>query len=205
MSKKIKNLVYTCVFILLFVGAAYSGWYLAKSAPTVLRDEPADAQAVMLGADATVRTNYIYRYSGHTHSDTRSVLREEVSMTREEFAQEHPNFVLEHFDANSAVLVHRMDGYCPEHYILKISGDELVLYRPVNFTAELAAVLTFELPENLEHEEALIVGKVFASEQEARQYILEAQLQAAQPTQSPKPTQTPIISSQVPDLGAVDS
>ncbi len=173
MKKGLKRLVYSSIFVILCTSAAFGGWYLAKGAPTVQKEEQVSASGKMLSAHAEITTTYIYRFCGHSQSETREVSREEVSMNEDEFSDSNPGFVLEHFDEDTAVLVHRIDGYCSKHYILKLEENSLVLYRPQDKTGELTKIQSYTSPTDIEDKEALQVGKVFASYAEATAYITE--------------------------------
>ncbi len=171
MSKRIKNLFFTSLYLVLLAGSAFTGWYLAGSAPNVSREEEATASQDMLGTEAVITKTYIYRFCGHSTSESATVSREEVSMTKQELEAANPGFVAEHFEKSEAVLVRRIDGYCPLHYILRLETDALVLYRPEEYTGELIEVESNIIPTNLTDRDALEIGKVFASYNEARDYI----------------------------------
>lgn len=108
---------------------------------TVSPQETQGVQNVMtsadtLSADCVVEMQCTYEKCGHVK--TYGIESSEVEgFTKDQLAVQYPECEVTEFGPLGATLTCSVDGYCPDHYVLKRSGDKLCIYQPQDRTGEL--------------------------------------------------------------------
>ena len=94
------------------------------------------AQGDTLSTDCKVEMQCTYQKCEHVK--TYEIESSEVEgFTRDQLAVQYPECEITEFGPLGATLTCSVDGYCPDHYVLKRSGDKLCIYQPQDRTGEL--------------------------------------------------------------------
>lgn len=83
-------------------------------------------EAVVAG-DAEI--DWIVRFSQCGHESAVDPPGSIAGMTRKEIAAAYPGYTVEIFDTEYVRMAKSVDGYCPEHYILTMGDEALVISR----------------------------------------------------------------------------
>lgn len=129
----------------LFLMGALFGAYILMEFPlasdppddrTALEEpEPTPEPAVGAGASRETtlandaKIEWFARFTACDHELKLDPPGNAVGMTRKKLEEAYPEYVLEMFDAKYARLAKTIDGCCPEHFMLKLGENSLIITR----------------------------------------------------------------------------
>jgi len=73
----------------------------------------------------------MYKLCGHNSITYRSAMAEEVGLSREQIESVHSSWAIKEFSPSIVWLYGEVDGYCPNHYIIKEKDGCIAIYRPL--------------------------------------------------------------------------
>ena len=87
-----------------------------------------------------------YTRCQHTITEEMAMDTRDIGKTGEELSLAFPAWRLVRFTPERVVFAVEVDGYCPDHYIIREEGGYLVVYRPEKETGELTPVEETNIP-----------------------------------------------------------
>ena len=110
----------------------------------------------------------------HVYVDSFYATKEMYGLSLTEFIKRFPETKVLDFGEDSIVIENTFDCYCPDHYILKMNGSLLSVYKTKAGTDEQyiyqeTNVKTYDIDR--EELSALRVGKLFSNMQEVNEYL----------------------------------
>ncbi len=152
-----KILIFSSIMILLFL-AGFSYGYFTHIADKQLPDDSANSLESDQGLEeldesmeaalevSKTEGNWIltlertYTICKHTITDEMPMGTRYVGKTSEELSLAYPLWQLVEFTPEKVMFTVDIDGYCPEHYVIKEEDGYLVVYRPEKETGALYPV-----------------------------------------------------------------
>ncbi|MCE5236348.1 MAG: hypothetical protein ABFC62_04095 [Clostridiaceae bacterium] len=137
------GLTVLCMLLLgLFSGMLIGPRQNAAPAPTLAAetDDAAGVLSVLPSTRVYFRTRFLA--CGH---EVLAVGNESMAgKTRAEAEKAYPDWTLAAFSADEVVFEKELPGYCPAHYVLKLEGGELGLYRADETTYEQKRLMVLD-------------------------------------------------------------
>jgi hypothetical protein len=175
------RLVFWIVFILMAASGGFLGYYFAAGEPTVFSEQylkdavlAAANTDVVLADDAKIEIEYTYLMCGHREKVYLNGDMRFTGKTAEEIKTEWPNTVIRDFSEHKAVLQMDVDDYCPQHYIVKIEGGKVCIFKTSRDTGQSELYLDLKLDTSAVRSEELprlMDGVVFESTNEVNDYL----------------------------------
>ena len=108
-------------------------------------DNTSEAEALLsveISPSASVEWNTLCKKCGHTYSyfSNEGV----IGLSRSEFEYRYPEWSIESFSRENVILKRSIDGYCPDHHIVFLEGDRIVVYSVVEPELNLEKLLDFD-------------------------------------------------------------
>lgn len=125
--------------------------------------------------DSVLVFERFYIQCQHTIVDEMAMNASNVGKTGEDLSLSFPAWELVEFSPEKAVFTADIDGYCPNHYIIKEEGGYLVVYRPIKETGELYPVEDTNIPYDwldAELQQQVAVGLVVDTLEDV-EYLME--------------------------------
>lgn len=69
-----------------------------------------------------------YKECGHSTVQYSEIPKEMINLTKEELEREYREWKIEKFSSNDVILAKNIDGYCDEHFVLKLGEDNIEVY-----------------------------------------------------------------------------
>lgn len=133
-----KRIAYVLTTICMLLFGLFSGMLIgpkeaAEQAPT---HDPAGEMTGVLSVLPAARVEFHVSFESCGHEVI--VLGNEslAGKTREEAEKAYPGWTLETFSGDEVVFTKTSKGYCPKHYVLRLAGGELGVYRTDETTYE---------------------------------------------------------------------
>lgn len=95
-----------------------------------------------ISPSAAVEWRTLCKKCGHTYAYTDA--SEVIGLTREEIHRRFPEWQIDSFSREYAALSRSIDGYCPEHFILRLRKEKLWLYKASEPDLSEARLFTFD-------------------------------------------------------------
>ena len=70
-----------------------------------------------------------YKECGHSEFQYSELPKEFINMTKDDISKLYSNWNVEEFSSKNLVLSQDIEGYCDEHYVLKIGDDNIEVYK----------------------------------------------------------------------------
>lgn len=164
------------IFLPVMIIAAAAGYFLARNAPTILKEDDAE-KAATAGEYVVLSAKYemTYRYTmcGHEIAEAGDIASI-VGLTKNELSQKLDGFVIQSFSADRIKVQKTLNCYCPKHYLLKIEGGELALLQNKEKTDQYVCIWkknTVGIKDS--DKKILTAGKVFSNREEAEKFARE--------------------------------
>lgn len=80
------------------------------------------------------KTTFIFEriyMCGHNLVSYRAATPQEVGLSREQVEDMYSSWDIKEFSASIVWLCERVDGYCPNHYVIKDNDGRIAIYRPL--------------------------------------------------------------------------
>jgi hypothetical protein len=159
------------LLIIAFSGLA--GFLIAEGEPRIVAEKEEEEHAVQAGADNDRITNdtvitWDYEYDmckHHVYVDAEPD-PEMIGLSFSQLQDVYPNVHILSFTAEEVVLKKSFNCYCPEHYMLKKSGDKLAVYRTAAGSDKQDMYINIDIDfKALEEDDqqALEAGRVFSN------------------------------------------
>lgn len=151
-----KGIVLTIIFLLIFIVAIFTGYYIykiitveesdlldqQKVAATEITDEcveeyeeyiqnetiSASSSDEKVTPNTTLLLKKKYSKCGHISKEYVELPQDIVNMSKEEVTGEYPDWEIESFSSTEITLYKEKDGYCNEHYILRQKEGKVVVF-----------------------------------------------------------------------------
>lgn len=81
--------------------------------------------------NATFGIKKYYNECGHFKFQYSELPKELVNLSKTEIENLYADWNVEEFNSNNIVLSKKIDGFCDEHYILKLGEDNIEIYRAI--------------------------------------------------------------------------
>lgn len=132
------------------------------------------AEASRTGDDSTMVLERLYTTCNHVLIEEHPMESRYTGKTEQELAAAFPGWNLKHFSTDRVVFGIRIEGFCPDHYIIKEEGGFLVIFRPDKDTGLPLVLEATNIPFDrlsLEMQEEIIGGIVVDSIEEVEQLL----------------------------------
>jgi hypothetical protein len=96
--------------------------------------------------DSVLVLERFYIHCQHTIADEMAINTSNIGKTGEELRLAYPSWELLEFSPEKVVFTVNIDGFCPNHYIIKEKDGYLVVYRSIKETGELYPVEDTSIP-----------------------------------------------------------
>lgn len=127
------------------------------------------------GTNSVLVFERFYIHCQHTIVDEMPMNTRYVGKTGEDLSLSFPAWELVEFTPERVVFTTNIEGYCPNHYIIKEEGGYLVVYKPIKETGELYPVEDTNIPYDwldAELQEQVDVGLVVDTLEDV-EYLME--------------------------------
>lgn len=158
-----------------------TGYLLAESEPRIVAEKEEETSAVPVGAEdaritkaTVIEWEYVYEMCAHRVSINSAPDHGMIGLGFAQFKNAYPNVRIVSFTPEKVVLRKRFSCYCPEHYILKKSGDELAVFRTETGKDTLSAYIDISVnfaSLDKQTREELQVGRVFSTFDDLEKYL----------------------------------
>ncbi len=173
------------VLAIIFVLCWAAGMFVAANSPEISGQVEAaqvtDTEFIALTSKLIVC--YEYKLCGHTIKEEQEMPADYVGLDKQELREQLGAVSITSFSAKEVVLTKRLDGYCPEHLVVYLEGEQLCVYRALLGSGENEQIEVFDIPQQelwAAEIYALQQGKVFGSIAEVRSYIKQIQIRGKQ-------------------------
>ena len=181
-GKSHKKLIMFLIIMMALAGTGFAGYLIARNEPRIAaKPEPDVQQAAKAGTDEAriesgARIIWEYKYAKCAHQIiAQGVAGDDMAgLTFTELTEQHPELTIIAFDTDEVSLRKKLDGYCPNHYILKLSGDTLAVYQTVLGTTQQKEIQQIDIDWariDTDERRVLQIGKVFGSLEDIESYI----------------------------------
>jgi hypothetical protein len=169
--------------MLIVACSGLTGFLIAEGEPRIVAEKEEEEPAVQVGADndritkdTVITWDYEYKMcKHHVYVDTEPD-PEIVGFSFTQLQDAYPNAHIASFSAEEVIINKSFECYCPEHYILKKSGDKLAVYRTASGSDKLDIYINIDIDyEDLEQDDqkALEAGRVFTDFDDLQVYLEE--------------------------------
>ena len=147
LQKNKKHAVYALIGLCLLLLGLFSGMLIGPAGggaeETPASPDAADVLSVLPSARVEFRVNF--EACGH---DVTTLQNESLGgKTREEAEQAYPGWTLASFSKNAVLFTKAVQGFCPQHYVLLLSGEELGVYRTDEISCEPKRLMVLDWDE----------------------------------------------------------
>ena len=181
--RKHRKLAILCVMLLTVVVAGLVGFLIAESEPRIVAEKDVEEPAVQAGADndritkdTVITWDYEYEMcKHHVYADSKPD-QDMIGLSFIQLQDAYPYVHIVSFSAEEAALKKNFECYCPEHYILKKSGDKLAVYRTASGFDKLDIYINIDIDFKAlkeDDQQALEAGRVFSDFDDLQVYLEE--------------------------------
>lgn len=170
--RKHRKLIITFAMLFIVAVSGVVGFLIAEGEPRIVAEKEEEESAVQAGADndritkdTVITWDYEYEMCKHHIYIDSAPDPDMIGLSFTQLQDAYPNVNIISFSAEEVVLKKSFECYCPEHYILKRSGDKLAVYRTASGSDKLDNYINIDIDfEDLEEDDrkALEVGRVFS-------------------------------------------
>lgn len=181
--RKHRRFFILCVMLLTVVIAGLIGFLIAESEPRIVAEKDVEEPAIQAGADndritkdTVITWDYEYEMcKHHVYADSKPE-QDMIGLSFIQLQDTYPQVHIVSFSAEEVALKKSFECYCPEHYILKKSGDNLAVYRTASGFDKLDIYINIDIGfKDLEEDDkqALEAGRVFSNFDDLQVYLEE--------------------------------
>ncbi len=178
--KNRRRIIKNCIFLSIMLIAALAGYLMAMNTdpatPKQEEEEPlaAAANEQRTAEGCVITWEFVYETCGHTIKAESKIAQEMAGLTLKEFESKFSDIRVLDFSPKAVTLQKKIHQYCPNHYILKVNGSVLGIFRNELGTDKMALYMPLEISYSQAPEElrtALFYGEVFNSVEEAESFV----------------------------------
>ncbi len=181
--RKHRKLVIFCAMLLTIAVFGIVGFLIAESEPRIVTEKDEAEPAVKAGADndritkdTVITWDYEYDMCKHHVYVDAEPDPKMIGLGFTQLQDSYPNVHIVSFSAEEVVLKKSFECYCPEHYILKKSGDKLAVYRTAAGSDKLDIYINIDIDfEDMKEDDqrAMEAGRVFSDLDDLQVYLEE--------------------------------
>lgn len=177
--RKHKKLIILAVMIFTAAAAGAAGFIIAQSEPRIVEEKeqipvPAGADGARIAKGARVIWNVDYKMCGHSLFLETGADDGMIGLSFSQFCIEYPELRIIRFTPSKIELKTSFNCYCPEHFVLKKSGDMLAVFRTAPGTDKQDIYLNTQICfDDIKDDERkpMEIGRVFGSFADLEAYI----------------------------------
>ena len=169
------------IFVMIvLLGSAGLGYMIARGEPRIVEPEPtlgdveAGANDARISSGAIVTWKYEYEMCRHCIQEKKPADVEMIGLSFSQFRENYPDLRVISFESDSLVVEKSFDCYCPDHYILKLNGENLAVYRTRLGTDEQEMYSSIDTRLDLidpDKRSVLVAGRVFSTMGDLKDYV----------------------------------
>jgi len=179
--------VYGAILVLLigiFVGAAIDGIIAPKTRENSAAEKGNGGRMVPSAEERTPRVSastvveWAASFTECGHEVRSEGLMDTLGMAMEDVALRHPEYDIRIFSSERALLRRTLEGYCPRHYVLKLSDDGLGVFQTDEASLKIVSIMNLDADAfdfNGAEMEALTVGIAFNNLEDINRYLESAE------------------------------
>lgn len=183
MARNKKMILTRCLVLLFFMFIGLAGYGTAvlsekerQQASDWDNEVPAAADEQKTQNDCTVTWEYVYGYCGHKKTAEAPITEDMTGLTLKQLESKFRNIKIIDFSPKYLTLQKKIDQYCPDHLILKVSGDTLGVFRTDTGKDTASMISRVAIPYSAipeQYRQQLQYGDVFNSMEEIQKFIAE--------------------------------
>jgi hypothetical protein len=161
-------LTLACISVFIFMSGLGIGYLVFGGSEAAELPGDTDNVANMGPKSVLPETNVIFEYNflecGHTI--TRSPTASLTGMTEDEIRKMYPGYTILQFAKENLLMQCKIEGHCPDHYLLKLEEGRLYVYRTDEVTLKPGQLMNLSIDVTSVDEtavEALSKGIAFSS------------------------------------------
>ncbi len=179
--RKHKKLVILLSILLMVIISGVVGFLMAESEPRIVAQEDEAETALPVGADdaritkETVMTwDYVYEMCSHHVTIQTEPDADMIGIGFSALQKKYPDVRIVSFTPEEVVIKRSFSCYCPNHYILKKSGDRLAVFRTEAGKDTLNEYIDIAIKFDgldADIQESLTAGRVFSTFDDLEDYL----------------------------------
>ncbi len=164
--------------LVIAAAAGTAGYLIAQGEPRIVKEKelpvPVVAEGERIEKDAKILWHIDYRMCGHSLIFESSANENMIGLSFTQFQTEYPDLQIIEFSPSSIELKKSYNCYCPDHFILKKSGDVLAVIRTSPGTDKQDIYIKTQVYfKDIKEDERrpVEIGRVFSSFDDLEDYI----------------------------------
>ncbi len=147
LQKNKRRIAYALTGLCLLLFGLFSGMLIGPAGEGAGETPAPPDAADVLSVLPSARVDFKVRFEACGHEVTALQNESLGGKTREEAEQAYPGWTLTSFSQSEVLFTKVVQGYCPQHYVLRLSGEELGVYRTDETSCEPKRLMVLEWNE----------------------------------------------------------